>query len=114
VEPNFNRNANIGTIHIPVAYFVLTRAPHCKCLNVEASASHNYSAEFECSVLAPTPNREIVNREIMADSLNPSGDDSAAPTGESESDDLQDQRDTDTSASDKPIIFDAIETLMID
>jgi len=108
--------ANIGAMHIPIAYFVLTRAPHFKCLHAEASDTPKSAAEseYEYSVLAPTPTREIVDREIMGDSSKPISDDSAVPTTEPKSDEPQDQPDADTSASDKPIIFDASETLWID
>lgn len=38
--------ANIGTMYIPVAYFVLTRAPRCECSQVDACDTPTSNAEL--------------------------------------------------------------------
>lgn len=94
--------ANIGKLHIPVAYFVLTRAPQCNChivadspqptslqpSSLQPTASQppapqptapQVAVDTEHSVIDPNPNREVVNREIMPDTGNSTSDIPAAP-----------------------------------
>ena len=95
--------ANIGAMHVPVAYFVLTRATECKHVHSE--------------VAAPTLSdlksiREIVDQQAEIDDASTISDDSATPNSETEPD--NNQQESDKSASDKPIVFDATEAILID
>ncbi len=103
--------ANIGKLHVPVAYFVLTRAPQPECPHAEVDKPSNVS-DTQYSVLDPTPIRETVNREILAEPSNPLGDASSTSRAEPNTDKVQEQLDTETSASDKAVVTSARETLV--
>ena len=85
--------AKIGSMQIPVAYFVLSRAPQCDCRRESCSVAQLPITPVpetpEYSLLTPTPSREIVDREILAEPAQ-----SQAEL----------QPDSDRSASDKPIV----------
>ena len=95
--------ANIGTMHIPVAYFVLTRARECNCTQAEVS-SPAYDGLNSI--------REVVDREVVIDEASVDSEFPSTPSVETPP--TADQQDAEKSASDKPIVFDAREAMLID
>ena len=108
--------AKIGSMQIPVAYFVLSRAPECDCSSESSSVAQTPIASVsetpEYSLITPTPSREIVDREIIAEPAQSQAETTVpdAPTPQQQ----QSQPDADRSASDKPIVHEVPESLLID
>lgn len=102
--------AKIGALHVPVAYFVLVRAPQCECVHCNKADA------------TPTLKREIVDREIIAPPLSQRveegllGVDVETQSAEREIEIERVELDAEyeESASDKTVAFPASEPALID